>query len=66
MYFLKSQGIRNNFQSINFHARTRRWNKIGTALKWIAGTPDANDLEIIVKTLRNQIQVITSSQPKIR
>lgn len=31
--------------------RAKRWDTIGTILKWIAGTPDADDLIIINKTM---------------
>lgn len=33
------------------HNRPKRWNQLGTAWKWIAGSPDANDLRIINTTL---------------
>ncbi|XP_062558338.1 uncharacterized protein LOC134223214 [Armigeres subalbatus] len=32
-------------------SRVKRWDTIGTILKWIAGTPDAEDLHIINKTM---------------
>ncbi|XP_041776420.1 uncharacterized protein LOC121595976 [Anopheles merus] len=35
--------------------RTKRWNSIGTAWKWIAGSPDAEDLTIINTTLNSLI-----------
>lgn len=35
--------------------RVRRYDKIGTAFKWIAGTPDADDLRIINRTLNELI-----------
>lgn len=36
--------------------RTKRWDIIGTAWKWIAGSPDADDLKIINSTLNNLIE----------
>ncbi|XP_055618295.1 uncharacterized protein LOC129763352 [Toxorhynchites rutilus septentrionalis] len=35
--------------------RTRRWDTLGAAWKWIAGSPDADDLRIINTTLNNLI-----------
>lgn len=35
--------------------RQKRWNSIGTAWKWIAGSPDAEDLRIINNTLNSLI-----------
>lgn len=35
--------------------RHRRWNSIGTAWKWIAGSPDAQDLAIINSTINEII-----------
>ena len=35
--------------------RSRRWDALGTAWKFIAGTPDAQDLQIINTTLNNLI-----------
>lgn len=35
--------------------RHKRWNSIGTAWKWIAGSPDANDLQIINSTMNDII-----------
>lgn len=37
------------------HHRSRRWNTVGTMWKWIAGTPDASDLEAINTTMNNLI-----------
>lgn len=38
------------------HHRTRRWDIIGTTWKWIAGSPDAQDLRIINGTLNDLIK----------
>ena len=35
--------------------RQKRWDRIGTVLKWIAGTPDAEDLHVINNTMNNLI-----------
>lgn len=35
--------------------RQKRWNTIGTVWKWIAGSPDADDLKIINYTMNNLI-----------
>ncbi|XP_062550864.1 uncharacterized protein LOC134215752 [Armigeres subalbatus] len=45
LYQLKPQG----------HRRSRRWNSIGTVWKWIAGTPDASDLQAINTTMNDLI-----------
>lgn len=36
--------------------RSKRWNTIGTIWKWIAGTPDADDLRIINNTMNSLIE----------
>lgn len=36
--------------------RHRRWDTLGTAWKWIAGTPDAQDLQIINSTINSIIE----------
>lgn len=38
------------------HRRQKRWDTVGTTWKWIAGNPDAEDLRIINKTLRQLIE----------
>lgn len=45
------------------HQRTKRWDTIGTAWKWIAGTPDAQDLRIINKSLN---QLVSENNHQIR
>lgn len=49
--------LQQTFSKINqeYH-RVRRWDTIGTVFKWIAGTPDANDLQIINSTMNQLIQ----------
>lgn len=37
------------------HHRAKRWDTIGTAWKWIAGTPDASDLRAINTTMNDLI-----------
>lgn len=37
------------------HHRSRRWNAVGTVWKWIAGTPDASDLQAINTTMNDLI-----------
>lgn len=36
--------------------RTKRWDNFGRIIKWIAGTPDADDLRIINDTMNNLIE----------
>lgn len=36
--------------------RIKRWDNIGRVIKWIAGTPDAEDLRIINKTMNELIE----------
>lgn len=38
------------------HRRQKRWDRIGTTWKWIAGNPDAEDLRIINTTLHQLIE----------
>lgn len=38
-----------------FISRTKRWNAIGTTWKWIAGSPDAEDLRIINSSLNSLV-----------
>lgn len=42
--------------------RIRRWDTIGTAWKWLAGTPDAEDLKIINSTIN---QLITQNNEQV-
>lgn len=37
------------------HHRTRRWDTLGSAWKWVAGSPDAHDLRLINSTMNNLI-----------
>lgn len=43
------------FKSIDPIKRRKRWNSLGTAWKFIAGNPDANDLKIINSSINNLI-----------
>lgn len=54
----KSRMLINNLRQIKpIHARRqRRWDTIGTAWKWLAGTPDAEDLRLINTTMNKLIQ----------
>lgn len=49
----KIRDLYSNFLQIkpSSHKRTKRWDIIGTTWKWIAGSPDAQDLRIIDKSL---------------
>lgn len=53
----KLRKLNNNFYQIKpIHQRRRkRWDTLGSAWKWIAGTPDAQDLRIINSTMDNLI-----------
>lgn len=54
----KIRELYSNFLQIKptTHKRTKRWDIIGTTWKWIAGTPDAQDLRIIDKSLNQLVQ----------
>lgn len=54
---LKVKKLYNNFLQIKppQHHRTRRWDMLGSSWKWIAGSPDAQDLRIINSTLNELI-----------
>ncbi|XP_049290401.1 uncharacterized protein LOC125767646 [Anopheles funestus] len=53
----KVNKLHETFRKISPHSvRTKRWDSIGTAWKWIAGTPDAEDLHIINSTLNALIE----------
>lgn len=45
------------------HKRVRRWDIIGTAWKWIAGSPDAQDLRIIDTSLD---QIISENNHQVK
>lgn len=53
----KSRELVNNLHQLKpmKARRTKRWDTLGTAWKWIAGSPDADDLKIINTTLDNLI-----------
>lgn len=46
---------------IHTHTRTKRWDTIGTVFKWVAGTPDADDLRLINSSM-NSLIVETNKQ----
>lgn len=54
----KSRNLINNLRQIKpFNARRKRsWDSIGTAWKWLAGTPDADDLRLINTTMNELIK----------
>ncbi|XP_055623440.1 uncharacterized protein LOC129766864 [Toxorhynchites rutilus septentrionalis] len=54
---LKVKKLYNNFLQIKplQHHRLRRWDTLGATWKWIAGSPDAQDLRIINSTLNELI-----------
>ena len=51
----KTRKLYSNFHQIKpaYHHRARRWDVVGSAWKWIAGSPDADDLRIINSTHSN-------------
>ena len=54
---LKVNKLHETFNKIRPHAnRERRWDTIGTIWKWIAGTPDAEDLRVINSTINSLIE----------
>lgn len=62
----KIRELYSNFLQIKpvTHKRTKRWDIIGTTWKWIAGSPDAQDLRIIDRSL-NQLVEENNHQIKI-
>ncbi|XP_041781111.1 uncharacterized protein LOC121598393 [Anopheles merus] len=54
---LKVNKLHETFNKIRPHTnRERRWDTIGTIWKWIAGTPDAEDLRVINSTINSLIE----------
>lgn len=53
----KYKKLRNNFQQIKPPKPTRykRWDALGSAWKWVAGNPDAQDLRLINTTINTLI-----------
>lgn len=53
----KSRALINNLRQVKpiQLRRQRRWDSLGTAWKWLAGNPDADDLRIINKTTNSLI-----------
>lgn len=62
----KIRELYSNFMQIKpiSHKRSKRWDIIGTAWKWIAGSPDAQDLRIIDRSL-NELVNENNHQVKI-
>lgn len=54
----KSRALMNNLRQIKpiTPRRIRRWDALGTAWKWLAGTPDAEDLRMLNSTSNNLIE----------
>jgi len=52
--------LTDNFYQLNplTHSRSKRWDTVGKVWKWIAGTPDADDLRLINSTMN---QLITNN-----
>lgn len=53
----KTKKLYSNIQQLKprDHQRRRRWNTLGTIWKWLAGTPDASDLQAINTTMNDLI-----------
>lgn len=62
----KSRELVNNLHQLKpmKSRRTRRWDALGTGWKWIAGSPDAEDLRIINNTL-DDLTTQNNQQTKI-
>lgn len=52
---LKIKNLYNNLLLIKPIRRVKRWDAIGTGWKWLAGSPDAQDLHIINRTMTELI-----------
>lgn len=54
---LKSRELINNLRQVKpvQPRRQRRWDSLGTAWKWLAGSPDAEDLRLINRTINELI-----------
>lgn len=61
----KIRELYSNFLQIKpiTHTRSKRWDLIGTTWKWIAGSPDAQDLRIIDRSLN---QLVGENNHQIR
>lgn len=53
----KYKKLKSNFQQIKppTHRRHKRWDTLGSAWKWLAGNPDAQDLRLINTTMNTLI-----------
>jgi hypothetical protein len=64
----KIKNLNNNFKMIRTsNKRSKRWDSLGRAWKWLAGSPDAEDLRIINSTLNSLInddseQIVVNQQ----
>ena len=53
---IKARALQDTFKKIKpFVKRQKRWDTIGKIWKWIAGTPDADDLHVINSTMNSLI-----------
>ncbi|XP_052901617.1 uncharacterized protein LOC128309301 [Anopheles moucheti] len=53
---IKAMKLQETFKKVKPFKRQKRWNTIGKVWKWIAGNPDADDLQIINSTLNSLIE----------
>ncbi|XP_053667379.1 uncharacterized protein LOC128717031, partial [Anopheles marshallii] len=53
---LKAMKLQETFKKVKPFKKQKRWNTIGKVWKWVAGTPDADDLQIINSTLNSLIE----------
>lgn len=60
---LKVNAMIKAFRSLKPRIRTKRWDALGSAWKWLAGTPDADDLRAIDKSVN---QLITENNAQIK
>ena len=68
LIYLEATDLKNNLaRIIPRHFRNKRWDFIGSAFKWIAGSPDADDLRYIEGSIKdlntqNNIQIKINDQ----
>ncbi|XP_053661718.1 uncharacterized protein LOC128710884 [Anopheles marshallii] len=53
---VKAMKLQETFKKVKPFKKQKRWNTIGKVWKWVAGTPDADDLQIINSTLNSLIE----------
>lgn len=58
----KTDDIKNNIKQLKPRQRPKRWDALGRAWKWMSGSPDADDLEIITKSMN---EVVDNSNKQI-